>query len=165
MRSFILARPSLVCLCLFVYLNKQTCELGKVVFAVFSPVVRVILWPEPAVIISCSLPSKMFHCFWFHVQIQYFGHPMWTASSLERTLMLRKIEGRRSRGQQRMKLFGWYHRFSGHELGQILGDSNRQGSLAYCSPWGSQRVDMTWLLNNNNIHTHTHTHTHTVRKG
>ena len=165
MRSFILARPSLVCLCLFVYLNKQTCELGKVVFAVFSPVVRVILWPEPAVIISCSLPSKMFHCFWFRVQIQYFGHPMWTASSLERTLMLRKIEGRRSRGQQRMKLFGWYHRFSGHELGQILGDSNRQGSLAYCSAWGSQRVDMTWLLNNNNIHTHTHTHTHTVRKG
>ena len=35
---------------------------------------------------------------------QYFGHLMQTADSLEKTLMLEKIEGRRSRGQQRMGL-------------------------------------------------------------
>ena len=34
---------------------------------------------------------------------QYFGHLMPRANSLEKTLMLRKIEGRRKRGQQRMR--------------------------------------------------------------
>ena len=36
-------------------------------------------------------------------KFQYYGHLMQTANSLEKTLMLGKIEGRRSRGQQRMK--------------------------------------------------------------
>ena len=35
--------------------------------------------------------------------IQYFGHPMWRTDSLEKTLMVRKIEGRRRRAWQRMK--------------------------------------------------------------
>ena len=34
---------------------------------------------------------------------QYFGHLMWRTDSLEKTLMLQKIEGRRRRGQQRMR--------------------------------------------------------------
>ena len=38
------------------------------------------------------------------LKLQYFGHLMWRADSLEKTLMLGKIEGRRSRGRQRM---GW----------------------------------------------------------
>ena len=37
------------------------------------------------------------------LKLQYFGHLMWRADSLEKTLMLRKIESRRRRGQQRMK--------------------------------------------------------------
>ena len=37
------------------------------------------------------------------VKLQYFGHPMPRADSLEKTLMLGKIEGRRRRGQQRMR--------------------------------------------------------------
>ena len=37
------------------------------------------------------------------LKLQYFGHPMRRAESLEKTLMLGKIEGRRRRGQQRMK--------------------------------------------------------------
>ena len=47
-----------------------------------------------------------FH-FHFHtslkLKLQYFGHLMWTVNSLEKTLMLGKIEGRRRRGQQRMR--------------------------------------------------------------
>ena len=35
--------------------------------------------------------------------LQYFGHLMWRADSLEKTLMLGKIEGRRRRGRQRMR--------------------------------------------------------------
>ena len=37
------------------------------------------------------------------LKLQYFGHLMQRTDSLEKTLMLRKIEGRRRRGQQRMK--------------------------------------------------------------
>ena len=37
------------------------------------------------------------------LKLQYFGHLMQRASSLEKTLMLGKIEGKRRRGQQRMK--------------------------------------------------------------
>ena len=38
------------------------------------------------------------------LKLQYFGHLMQRVDSLEKTLMLRKIEGRRRRGQQRMRL-------------------------------------------------------------
>ena len=37
------------------------------------------------------------------LKLQYFGHLMWRANSLEKTLMLGNIEGRRRRGQQRMR--------------------------------------------------------------
>ena len=37
------------------------------------------------------------------LKLQYFGHLMWTTDSLEKTLMLGKIEGRRRRGRQRMR--------------------------------------------------------------
>ena len=37
------------------------------------------------------------------LKLQYFGHLMWRADSLEKTLMLGKIEGRRQRGQERMR--------------------------------------------------------------
>jgi len=41
------------------------------------------------------------------LKLQYFGHLMWRADSLEKTLMLRKIEGRRRREKQRMRwLYG-----------------------------------------------------------
>ena len=40
------------------------------------------------------------------LRLQYFGHLMQRTDSLEKTLMLRKIEGRRIRGQQRMRWLG-----------------------------------------------------------
>ena len=40
------------------------------------------------------------------LKLQYFGHQMQRADSLEKTLMLGKIEGRRRRGRQRMR---WLH--------------------------------------------------------
>ena len=36
-------------------------------------------------------------------------------------------------------MVGQHHPFNGHELGQTLGDSDGQGGLAYCSPWGHKR--------------------------
>ena len=47
---------------------------------------------------ECSLEGLM-----FKQKLQYFGHLMQSADSLEETLMLGKIEGRRRRGQQRMR--------------------------------------------------------------
>ena len=73
---------------------------------------------------------------------------MQKADSLEKTLMLGKIEGRRRRGQQRMR---WLDgtRLNGHEFEQVLEDGEGQGSLVCCSPW-VHRVDMTEQLNSNN---------------
>ena len=34
------------------------------------------------------------------------------------------------------KMVGWHHQLDGHEFGQARGDSEGQGSLACCSPWG-----------------------------
>ena len=42
---------------------------------------------------------------------------------------------------------GWHPRLNGHELEQALGGSERQGSLACCSPWGHKESDMTEQLN------------------
>ena len=51
---------------------------------------------------GCSLDGLM-----LKLKLQYFGHLMRRADSLEKTLMLGKIEGRRRRGQQRMRwLYG-----------------------------------------------------------
>ena len=47
---------------------------------------------------GCSLGGLM-----LKLKLQHFGHLMWRANSFEKTLMLRKIEGRRRRGQQRMR--------------------------------------------------------------
>ena len=38
------------------------------------------------------------------------------------------------------EMVGWHHRLDGHEFEQALGDGERQGSLACCSPQGQQRV-------------------------
>ena len=47
---------------------------------------------------ECSLEGLM-----LKLKLQYFGHLMWGTDSLEKTLLLGKIEGRRRRGQQRMR--------------------------------------------------------------
>ena len=83
------------------------------------------------------------------LKLQYFGHLMWRTDSLEKTLMLGKIECRRRRRRQRM----WWldditmdYQLNGHEFEQAPGDSKEQGSLAYCSPWGhKESVTTEWL--------------------
>ena len=70
------------------------------------------------------------------LKLQYFGHLMQRANSLEKTQMLGKIEGRRIRGATENEMVGWHHPLSGPEFEQTLGDSEGQGSLPSCSPWG-----------------------------
>ena len=52
------------------------------------------------------------------LKLQYFGDPMQRAYSLEKTLMLGKIEGRRKRGRD--EIVGWHHQLNGHEFEQTL---------------------------------------------
>ena len=54
--------------------------------------------------------------------------------------MLRKIEGRRRRGEED-EMVGWHHRLNGHEFEQTPGDSEKQGSLVFCSSWSCKESD------------------------
>ena len=69
------------------------------------------------------------------VQLQYFGHLMRRTDSLGKTLMLGKIEGRRRKGRQRMRLLDGITNSNGHEFEQALGVGDGQGGLACCSLW------------------------------
>ena len=87
---------------------------------------------------GCSLEGLM-----LKLKLQYFGHLMRRADSLEKTLMLGKIEGRRRRGQQEDEMVGWHHQLDGHGFGWTPGVGDGQGGLACCDSWGHRKLDMT----------------------
>ena len=78
-------------------------------------------------------------------KLQYFGHLMWTTESLEKSLMLGKIEGKRRRGRERMRWLDGITNLLYLNLSKQVGDG--QGSLACCSPWGHEELDMSKQLN------------------
>ena len=90
---------------------------------------------------ECSLEGLM-----LKLKLQYFGHLMQRNYSVEKTLMMGKIEGGRRRGQQRMR---WLDGIidQPHESEQASGVGEGQGSLVCCSPWGRKESDMTERLN------------------
>ena len=76
------------------------------------------------------------------LKLQYFGHLMQRADSLERTLMLGK--GRQGeKGTAEDEMVGWHHQLNAHEFEQAPGDSEGQGSLVCHSPWGCKESAMT----------------------
>ena len=84
---------------------------------------------------GCSLEGLM-----LKLKLQYFGHLMQRADSLEKTLMLEKIEGRRKRGRQRMRLLDGIT--DSMEFEEAPGDGEGQRGLVYCSPRGHKESDM-----------------------
>ena len=86
------------------------------------------------------------------LKLRYLGHLMWRANSLQKTLMLGKIEGRRRSGRQRMRCPSRTQGLNGHEFEQAPGAGEGQGSLAWCSPWSYKESNTTWRLNSNNNH-------------
>ena len=79
------------------------------------------------------------------LKAQYFGHLMGSANSLENTLMLGKIEVKKRKEWHRMR---WLEGITGSvdmslsKLKEI--DSEEQGSLACCIPWGCKESDTTY---------------------
>ena len=55
----------------------------------------------------------------------------------------------KEKGVTEDEMVGWHHQLNGHEFEQTPGDSEGQGSLACCSPWGRKESDTTERLNNN----------------
>ena len=79
------------------------------------------------------------------LKLQCSGHLMQRADSLEKTLMLGKIESKRRATED--KVVEWPHKFNGHASGQTRGDGEGQGSPACCSVWGRKELDVIWRLN------------------
>ena len=84
---------------------------------------------------ECSLEGLM-----LKLKLQYFGHLMQRVGSLEKTLMLGGIGGRR-RGRQRMR---WLDGIT-DSMDMSLGDG--QGGLECCDSWGLKESDTTERLN------------------
>ena len=80
------------------------------------------------------------------LKFQYFDHLMQRTDSLEKTLMLGMIEGRRRRGRQRMRWLGGITDLMDMSLSKLEACCS-QGSLACCSPWGYKVSDTTDRLN------------------
>ena len=81
------------------------------------------------------------------LKLQYFGHLMRRADSFEKTLMLGKIEGRRRRGQQRMKWLDGITDSMEMGLGKLQELAmDREGLVCYGS-WGLKYSDKTERLN------------------
>ena len=80
------------------------------------------------------------------LKLQHFGLLILKANSLEKSLMLGKIEGRRWRRWQRMRWSNGITDSMGHESEQAPGIGDGQGHLACCSSWGHKESDTTeWL--------------------
>ena len=89
---------------------------------------------------GCSLEGLM-----LKLKLQYFGHLMWRVDSLEKTLMLGRIGGKRRRGWQRMRWLDGTTNWMDVSLGKLLSWYGR-GSLACCDSWGCKESDTTERL-------------------
>ena len=95
---------------------------------------------------ECSLEGLM-----LKLKLQYFGHMMRIANSLEKDPDAGKNWMQEEKGTTEDEMVGWHYRVNLHEFEQTQGDDEGQGSLACCSSWGRRESDMTWWLNDNNI--------------
>ena len=81
------------------------------------------------------------------LKLRYFGYLMRGTDSLEKTLILRKFEGRRRRGRWRMRWLDGITNAMDMSLSKVRNLVMDMGSLACCSPWGHKELDTTKWLN------------------
>ena len=75
------------------------------------------------------------------LKLQYLGHLMQRTDSKDPDAG--KDRGREEKGVTEDEMVEWHHRLNGHESEQTPGDSEGQGSLTCCSPWGHKQSDTT----------------------
>ena len=92
--------------------------------------------------LGCSLERLM-----LKLKLQYFGHLMRRVDSLEKTLMLGGIGGRRRRGWQRIRWLDGITDSMDMSLSELWELVNGQGGLARCGSWGRKESDTTEWLN------------------
>ena len=90
---------------------------------------------------GCSLEGTM-----LKLKLQYFGHVMRRVDSLEKTLMLGGIGGKRRRGWQRMRWLDGITDSMGHESEWTPGVGDGQGGLACCDSWVHKESNTTERL-------------------
>ena len=84
-------------------------------------------------------------------KLQYFDHLMPRTDSLEKILMLGKIEGRRRRGRQRIRWLRGIINSMDMSLSKLWEIVMKDSSLVCCSLLGGRESDMTERLNNNKL--------------
>ena len=81
------------------------------------------------------------------LKLLYFGHLMHKSRLTRKDPNARKDWRQEETGMTEKEMVGWHHWFNGHKFEQTLGDSEGQGSLACCSPWGCKESNTTEWLN------------------
>ena len=93
--------------------------------------VEVLIWIELCIKLTLDPVEET------RLQVGKIGHLMWKACSLEKTLMLEKMEGRRRMGPQRIRLLDSITDSMDRDLSKLW-DTEGQRRLACCSSWGLQ---------------------------
>ena len=75
------------------------------------------------------------------LKLQYFGHLIQRANSLEKTLSWERLKAKKEMIEEEMA--EWHHGLNGYEFEQTPGDSKGEGSLACCSPWGHSQTQLS----------------------
>ena len=86
---------------------------------------------------GCPLEGLM-----LKLKLQYFGHLMRSADSLEKDPDAGKDWGQEEKGTTEDELVGWHHWLDVHGIGWTLGVGDGQGGLVCCSSWGHKESDM-----------------------
>ena len=81
------------------------------------------------------------------LKLQYFGHLMRRADSLEKSPDVGKDWRQEEKGMTEDEMVRWHHWLNGHEFEWTLGVGDGPGGLACCSSWGRKELDMTEWLN------------------
>ena len=80
-----------------------------------------------------------------------FWSPDANSQFIEKVPDAGKDWGQKDKRELEDEMARWHHWCNGHEFGQTLADSEGQGSLVCCNPWGHKKLDTTGQVNNNNI--------------